>query len=922
MSSSASPTLAKHQGEFVLANGLVLAEFDIDKGAMVRTYYPKAAARNADGVRRRSFGVNVPAQSEYFANHMLPDGAEKLMVARTVFVVNRPRLPVYTRFAVYAFALAEGTGQWVRNGPLRPEVSTVSDILMLNMRTAAMTIRYKDAKFVESLPVAENGVIAMASVPAEVSDFARRVLPSPPQHRAAAEDAAQQFSMATAHCFLMIQGEDGRRVGVLLQSPACKDPLFTAFRRAWMPPTPPPEPLFATEEEPSRPVAPPQEDAADDAAPTSPSFSASYASSLGDSPHAEAVAVGTVDDPASPPSDEATVVPPDSEAEAAPVAAVEEAHVDPTAEPPSPSPTPSSAPPSSEPVPPVAAPIADPKPSPSPSLSPTPSSVAAAQITKLLPLQMLSASVTSLGSPSSVSSGSRQAVAEENTGETLYGLCAVVSRRDSSARRGGRTKAVAIFGPSLAWLEPFFPVLAETAQYCCDIPGSDPDAVHQQSKVLRLCYDTVNSAIPTVTAAVTKMTQLSVELTQCCTLSGSREASVTFNAAPFGVTHKMRIPIAAKSHDPSLSRFCLEGLIEIFGLSFLHLVWAVMTEKKIVVLSRQGLPTDVAEASMALGALGGLLQPHFMAQKVFPYASVASVDHFLHTPGYVIGTLNPIFENRRAWNWDVLCDLDKRVIVFADGVGLGLGIAAGGGSGVLASVSSTLSGKKNNSSVSGGPNASETGGDADSSIVAPITQFFKELTVSITQMRALRLPLAERNHNLLLILEEFMQTAVVLSYADGMPGVTAPVAQLREQFMNPIAASLRAQCRLTSMMDRVDETILFPGESPATMLYTAALRRAKGSDSIAVLGLLDAILSLLTSDNQVRLLLRRMTVPVGGLNPIGMQLTHPSQSVRAAATRILTRIDRIPEGEAAVAAMNTFLILIYEESCKRARALR
>lgn len=904
-----SPTLKAPTAEagegFVLANGLVLAEFDIDKGGCVRAYYPKASSAGAAGGKSsRPIGVDVAGQAEYFANHMLPDGAEKLTVGRTVFIVNRPSLSAaYVRFPVFAFTQS-ADGRWQRWST--HATASAYDVLMLDKKAVTLSVRFHNERLVDAMPVAEDGVVCLSSMPPEVVHAARETLslsssssaghgkpPSSSSLQPEGGDAAASAAAIKLGFVVAKSRTDGRSLGLLL-SPSQRDALFAELAKAFAPPTPPRLSLFAFEEEAPHSVT-----------------------------HSQANEDGV---PGAPPADDEALTRPSGGGGGG-----DHHHVDPVA-------------------------AAD--------VAMRPVKGASAVVARVPPAE-LSATVLATSSPSVVVAGGcddtssgtsspgiqpgsgRRGTAEENSGEVLYGLCAVVSRRDSTARRGGRTKAVAVLGPSLAWLEPFFPALVEAAKYCCDIPGHDADAVHQQYKVLKLCYGAVNAAAPMVAAGVATTSRLSAEVARYSTLSGTQEGYVTYYASPFGTTHKTRIPLAPTPHDIALHRYSLEGLIEAVGPSFLHLVKAIMTEKRIVVLSRMGLSTDVAEAALALGTLGSTLDPTFIAQKVFPYTSISSVELFASLPGYVIGTLNPIFENEKMWHWDVLCDLDKHTVVLGEretgffgvssssgssgssGSGGGGGSTVGGGGGGTGGSSkrhgltNSFSGVVN--SLSLGVSALSSGGGvgvmADLEAVAPQTaQFFKDLMSSMYRMRALRIPPAERNRRLHLTLEEFMQTAIVVTYAqDHFDTGAAPwwQAALKDVFMNPVMNTLCAECRLTSLMDNVQSAILFPGESPTLFLHAATLRRARGLDTAGLVGLLQAVTSMLSSDDHVRLFLRRMTVAVGGLNPVSMQLTHPSLAVRSAAYKLLARLDRLPEGKAAVAAMSSFLILVYEDSAKR-----
>ncbi|CAG9578508.1 conserved hypothetical protein [Leishmania major strain Friedlin] len=496
----------------------------------------------------------------------------------------------------------------------------------------------------------------------------------------------------------------------------------------------------------------------------------------------------------------------------------------------------------------------------------------------------------------------RQGASTEASRPVLFGLCAVVSKRDSTARRGGITKSVAMLGPSLVWLEPFFPILVAAAQYCCDVNGTGESAVRELQRILKRCYDSVNNAAWMVAAGRAKVDQLTAEIGKYCTLSSGQQAYVYYNDAPFGNTIKAKISLSPESNDIVFTRYSLESLIEALGPSTLHLLLGILTEKKILILCRKGEAADVCEAALSLGVIGNMLDRDFMARKVFPYVSVSSVNHFMQVPGYIVGTLNPIFDNVNLWGWDLLCDLDnKSVITAAERLQrktTGLSSSAGG------NWSAATAGLANAVGVGGGNDA-----EALRNFPAPLQQLYKQLTNTIYHLRALRIGAVERNHRLRLMVEDFVYTVVLVGYVNG-GSVSVPNA-LYSTFTHRSLSALRSEMMLTSMMDNIRTHVLHRGENPALLLHCVALRHCAWGET-PVQRTLQALLDLLNTECDVKLFLRRMPLAVGGLNAVSMQLTSPSAEARAAAAALLARVELVPEGKAAIASMNNFFVMIYE----------
>ncbi|KEG14867.1 hypothetical protein DQ04_00271010 [Trypanosoma grayi] len=466
---------------------------------------------------------------------------------------------------------------------------------------------------------------------------------------------------------------------------------------------------------------------------------------------------------------------------------------------------------------------------------------------------------------------------ENSTVPPLYGLCAVVTRKDASVRRGGISKSVALLGPTLVWLEPFFPLLVETALQCCDVKGKTEEAMEQQTALLRRCFDAVKGAATPLMRQLRETDSfLEMEVMRISTRS-LKPAHVSYTASPFGTPHYLNIPLSPESSDFTFSRCGLEQMVEVSGASFWTVLMAILLEKRIVILSRQGLPNDVCEAALSLGLIGNLLDPGFTAKKVFPYTSVNGFPHFSSVPGYIVGTLNPIFETQHGW-WDVLCDLDnKSVMVSPDG---GNGIKTGG-------------------------------------VLAHDIQFSREILSKVYRMRAMREPAGERHQAVLLSVEECLGLIIMVSEAYETHGYRV-ARSMQNTYLTPTILRLRASALRGSMLDDMPDRYLFPGEDMTMFISVAVVRRASSCEESELIYALHNLLGFVRSCKEVLLLLRRMPLALEGLNPLAAQLLHASSIVRQAALELMRRVEVFPPGRAAITAMNSFLFMVYEEASREA----
>ncbi|RNF17789.1 uncharacterized protein Tco025E_04732 [Trypanosoma conorhini] len=762
-----------------IAYCVLLAEFDVDTGSCLRAKYPSAPPRVAEaadvegnklcgvldesGVELEGRTHRLQLDEDYCASHMLPDGAEKQMISRTIFIVNRTK-PVDThRLPVYSFTLPTSTHpRELETGPLcfrdewewtrdtAPAEVFIPEELNYNRATGEVCVRRKGAVVWGPVTVqAADEFQVCPTIPKRVASFAQQLQQRLDPHNAE------------------VAGVRGPRESDM--APFANIPLTSST-------------VFADY-----------------------SFLVHHVGSA----YNGFLMLSTQLEPLLIPKKESQL----SSGGGGTTTAEEEGE------------------PASEPL-------------------------KSAEISHALP---------------------------------LYGLCAVVTRKDFSVRRGGISKSVALLGPKLVWLESFFPLLVETALHCCDIKGKTEEAIEQQRVLVGRCFEAVEAATLCLRRGIREMpgNSLEREVMHLFATSG-RQTHVTCALSPFGSTHNLRIPLFPAMYDFDFSRYGLEQMVEVCGASFWTLVMAILLEKRVVVLSRQGLPNDVCEAALSLGLIGSLLDPNFLTTKVFPYTSVNGFPHFSHVPGYVVGTLNPIFETQQTW-WDVLCDLDNRC--------------------VLLSSEANSSG----SSPSHGGGAGSAGGKAGG-WAAQDAQFARNILSRVYRMRAMRKPSCERHQAVRLMVEEYLALTIMVGEVDRR--ILSRVIQ--NSFFTPNLARLRALVQGVAILRGALERFLLPGEDPSLVIAVATLRRASSCDEMELLQTLSRLLSYVCSCKEVILLLRRMPLALEGLNPLAAQLLHTSPLVRQAALELMRRVEVFPPGRAAIAAMNSFLCMVYEAASRDA----
>lgn len=502
------------------------------------------------------------------------------------------------------------------------------------------------------------------------------------------------------------------------------------------------------------------------------------------------------------------------------------------------------------------------------------------------------------GEPSSPSSPASPA---EKGGQPLFVVTAVVSQRDSNARRGGITKAVAAVGPSLPWLQSIFPVLVHCARSCCDVKESAETSIASQTALLQSYYDALQELAKLMAGEVlerTKQQHLLFSVQKYCTTSVTYITPIPRSLAVRDTTFQLTIPLTPTVDDIELPSFHIERLLLLFQSQFMKLVLGVWTGKNIVILTRERTAHDVCQVALALGLIGYFLNPYFFASNVFPYVSINETE-FSDVRGYVIGTMNPIFENAKVWGCDLIGDLDT-------------GEVRAGGEDAKKPKENGPSAASVSNTLANAVGIGELGNDS-CDLPPHVSVLYTRLITSLQHMQAMRTPLNERCRRLNLIIQEYCHTLVMVGFCEGSS--TSVPRSLMNVFFTPAARSLISQIEVSGMTNYVRKHVLRDGEAPELLLCCSALRRCNTGDPFNVLRVLEKLIQLTEQEEVLLLFIRRMPLAVGGLNPLAFQLTHPCFPVRSSALVLLKRVEGNPVGKIAFSSISNFLLLLYEELC-------
>ena len=258
----------------------------------------------------------------------------------------------------------------------------------------------------------------------------------------------------------------------------------------------------------------------------------------------------------------------------------------------------------------------------------------------------------------------------------LYCLNKVVNKPDERVRRGAVVKAIAICS-RYSFVHIYRPLLILALDQVHSLQTTDYEPV------LKQLYDAINSAqaqLPPGSKKSTLSSTYNSFMFRRMEQHKSSKATMNLSQTPTEVDLVLSYTPGDLSHTAAGSKMKLKApiyplednigggeqnqisqLIARFGpAAFITIFNAVITGRRIVFVGKQCTSEDLCNCVLA--SIASVCPPlRGVCRRSFPYTNLANLGSFLGVPGYIIGTANPIFEERKEW-WDVLCNLDTNKI--------------------------------------------------------------------------------------------------------------------------------------------------------------------------------------------------------------------------------------------------------------------
>lgn len=453
----------------------------------------------------------------------------------------------------------------------------------------------------------------------------------------------------------------------------------------------------------------------------------------------------------------------------------------------------------------------------------------------------------------------------------LYGIVCLETKRDTTARRGGITKAICLCGTELPFLFSVTPMVEATVQWCCNIKGSDADAIeNQRHELASLFY-----ALQKIAAEPCKLTiksnpqQVRLRLHGLCDQSKSLcKVSSALAEKSFKLEFPCSVPLAdctGFNHSISVAR-----LVERLQHHFVVVLAAAVMDKRIVFLSRTLSAGEVSDTVMAFGAALSAVFPHFITRRVFPYTSINCMELFLSVPGFVAGTLNPMFESHQGEWCDVLVDMDANAVSTSP------------------EMQAILF-----------PEGAKEQDEEFAARLLDKMMFMRGLNVS-----ELEVEMMVRD----MVTERLMLLLCCIATPEKVP------SSLRSASLRTHMARLRS-LQLSDLYDDWKMSgVPLQAFCAEWFLGVYQLREVDNLEEFQILQCLQDIVHALQTEETTTALLARFPAGLGGLLPLASYLLHPSKAVRLLAIAILRRVDATPVGKEFISSLNSFALFAYDQA--------
>ena len=399
----------------------------------------------------------------------------------------------------------------------------------------------------------------------------------------------------------------------------------------------------------------------------------------------------------------------------------------------------------------------------------------------------------------------------------------------------------------------------------------------QQMHIIKSLYDSVATDIlPAVVRATSGWYQniLASHVlrnTIQCVESVSVSVHMSYDATKL-FDQQLRLHPCTDAFHGDLNSANLTLIFDTIGMNICRLLCAVLAQDRVVVIGRNLNASIPARAVMGISSLFSAFDQQFCDRCIFPYASVTTSAYFKAVPGYVIGTVNPLFEMAKgpsAW-YDTLIDMETRTVTVAG----------------HATQSQRLYERYE----------------------ATHRRFAKNAISHITENRA--------SHHL-----DRVQIEHCLRYmcAHHIAAILSQESRASEPIPNVILSSFFDNFRSAGTVLRAFSIAPTHAENlhDKCFWWCDDIRKIQSTEETFLVSLLQNGLELVTGDNAceeaIDILLLNFPSALGALQPLAQLLFHPSPRVVLFTFNLLSRIDNFPRGRQAINQLNGFVLFLYEQ---------
>eukprot|EP01088_Endostelium_zonatum_P006525 TRINITY_DN18660_c0_g1_i1.p1 TRINITY_DN18660_c0_g1~~TRINITY_DN18660_c0_g1_i1.p1 ORF type:complete len:740 (-),score=187.96 TRINITY_DN18660_c0_g1_i1:23-2242(-) len=478
----------------------------------------------------------------------------------------------------------------------------------------------------------------------------------------------------------------------------------------------------------------------------------------------------------------------------------------------------------------------------------------------------------------------------------LYCLNKVVNKSDNTVRRGAVVKALAIcsrhsfvhiYRPLLILALDHIQTLSNSTEYEAALkeiydsinnaqpslpPSQNPKKSSLSSVYNSIMYRRLESQSKSGRAAMSNIYQTPMEVDLLLTYTPGDLSHTAANSKM-----KLRAPIYPIEDNIGLGEHNqISQLITRFGVqNFLTIFNAALTGKRVVFVGKHCTSEELSNCVLA--TISTVCPPlRGVSKRSFPYTNLANLASFLGIPGYIIGTANPIFEERKEW-WDLLCNLDTNKVLDSE-------------------LDKNANSKLGSSSGNIGP-----GSKLDVEVVEKLSSAMNGGSNSEDNVRV-----------------------VMRNYVQMILDIGMNVEEFKGEAERKIAVEMNSkrteQWKKSNTYEYYEEDLALwvkerkieGGDVP---LYVRRLRVKKDISDAEMIKMFDTFTKDISTEEQLLEFLSYMPESKGGLYPIAVSLYHSSADVRRRAAELFKRLDSISGSSSLLQGLNLFLYSGFLRQC-------